>query len=49
MSNEETITIPLKRYYELLDTQKYADALDSAGVDNWEGYSHALSIMEEDE
>lgn len=45
---EETITISLKRYEELLVTEKFLRALEGAGVDNWEGYDFAIDSMQED-
>ena len=46
---EETITISAREYEYLLDCEKTLSALQIAGVDNWEGYSYALEIMEYDE
>lgn len=39
---EELMTISLKRYRELLDSEKKLNALEAGGVDNWEWYSESL-------
>ncbi len=44
--SEETVTISKKEYEELLEDQKFLDALKGAGVDNWEGYDYAFELME---
>ena len=36
-----------KELKSLLETQKWADAMVAAGVDNWDGYEDALDLMEE--
>ena len=46
---EETVTISAKEYEYLLYCVNKLSALEIAGVDNWEGYSYALEIMEDDE
>ena len=46
---EETVTISAKEYEYLLGCVNKLSALEIAGVDNWEGYSYALEIMEDDE
>ncbi len=45
---EETITLSIKEYQKLYDASALLDALMASGVDNWEGYSHALDLLEED-
>ena len=45
---EQTITISVERYKELLDTERFMRALEGAGVDNWEGYDIAIDYMDED-
>lgn len=48
----ETVTISKSEYARLIDVDNFMDALESAGVDNWEGYGYACSIYngeEEDE
>lgn len=39
------------QFVEIFDQIRFLDALRAAGVDNWEGYSHAYRIMngEDDE
>jgi hypothetical protein len=44
---EETITISLERYNELLDHEAWVSALEAAGVDNWTGYDEACDILRE--
>lgn len=39
---EELMTISLKRYKELLDSEKKLHALEAGGVDNWQWYSESL-------
>ena len=46
-NNEETITIPKRIYYELLEDSTWLAALEAAGVDNWEGSKHAQEIFAE--
>jgi hypothetical protein len=53
---EETITISLKKYNELLnDYQRlleksaFLTALETMGVDNWEGYSEARKLLKKNE
>ncbi len=47
--NEETVTISKKEYESLLEDRKWLQALQNAGVDNWEGYDYACELMNEDE
>lgn len=49
MTDQETITIPKKRYRELLEAEKTLYKLEAMGVDNWEGYSEALGYDEDEE
>lgn len=48
---QDTAAIPLSVYLGLLESEKKLAALEAAGVDNWEGYSHAMAVLrgEEDE
>lgn len=48
MSNE-TITISKKEYEELLSAKQKLIALESAGVDNWQGYGEAMQEFYEEE
>ncbi len=45
--NEEMITIPKKEYDELVHASNFLTCLESAGVDNWSGYSYAQEMMDE--
>lgn len=47
--NEETVTISKKEYESLLEDRKWLQALEGAGVDNWEGYDFARELFNEDE
>lgn len=46
---DDTVTITLNKaaYYELVEQATWADALDCAGVDNWDGYENAQQIFKE--
>lgn len=44
---DETITISLKEYNELLKDSEFLSYLQGAGVDNWEGYDLAVEMMNE--
>lgn len=41
----ETITVPLSVYHRMQLRLAFLDALEAAGVDNWEGFYHAQSIF----
>ncbi len=43
------VTLSEAEYNELVADSKLLTALRAAGVDNWEGYSDALSSIEEDD
>ena len=43
------VTIDKDEYEKLLSDQRFLEALQAAGVDNWDGYSYAREIMEEGE
>ena len=45
MNDTDTVTITKKEYESLLKDAEFLEALRSAGVDNWEGYSHALDLL----
>jgi len=45
----ETVTISKKEYEELLEDQKMLNALQDAGVDNWEGYDYAMELLNEED
>lgn len=38
---EETVTISKEEYDELLESQRFLECLEHAGVDNWDGYEFA--------
>jgi hypothetical protein len=42
----QEITIPLDEYAQLVDDQRFLNALRNAGVDNWDGYSFALEELD---
>lgn len=42
-----TVTISQEEYEELLERSMWLDALEAAGVDNWEGYDEAREIYQE--
>lgn len=46
MSEPETVTIPVLEYEALLAERRFLQALDAAGVDNWEGYEMAFDILD---
>jgi hypothetical protein len=43
------VVVPIKRYNELRTVEKKLNALECAGVDNWEGYSEAMREFYADE
>lgn len=45
---DETITISKAEYLSLLEDRKQLNALENAGVDNWEGYDFAMELFRED-
>ena len=42
-----SVIIPEKDYYELVEASRFLDALEGAGVDNWDGYSDAQEMLGE--
>ncbi len=46
--NEETVTIPLSRFEELLEAEHWLTCLENAGVDNWSGIDVAADMFEEE-
>lgn len=44
---EDTVTISYSEYERLLKAEAFLEALEEAGVDNWEGYAKAI-FEEED-
>lgn len=47
-AKDEMVTIPAGEYRELLDAQKFLNALQSAGVGSWDGYDFACEIYSGD-
>jgi hypothetical protein len=48
MTDVETVTIPKSEYESLLEAQAKLDALEGAGVDNWEGYDDAMALLDDE-
>lgn len=46
--DEETVVISKEEYESLLEDSLFLEALQGAGVDNWEGYSYACEIFREE-
>jgi hypothetical protein len=40
-----TVVVTTDQYVELRDAQLRLRALERAGVDNWDGYEHAMDIL----
>ena len=45
--DNETVTISKEEYDDLLDSQLMLSCLESAGVDNWDGYDYAIDEYRE--
>ena len=43
----DTIEISINEYEELLEDSAFLNALNAAGVDNWEGYDVARGLYQE--
>jgi len=48
MNTEETITITKKEYNSLLEDSEWLQALEGAGVDNWDGFDYAKELFNEE-
>jgi len=46
---ENVVTMTRKQYDTLVRDQKILQALEAAGVDNWEGYDEAMGMLGEGE
>ncbi len=46
---QETIEISHADYLRLVEADEFLTALYAAGVDNWEGYSEAVNIFQEND
>ena len=44
----EYVAIPKKEYEQLLRDSNFLSRLEAAGVDNWDGYTHAFEDDEDD-
>jgi len=44
--DDQTVTITQEEYEEFLETRRWLGALESAGVDNWEGYDEAVALFQ---
>ena len=42
------VEVDEKEHTRLVEAAKKLDALEAAGVDNWEGYGDAMSSLEEE-
>ena len=47
MEKSKTVEIPEYRYKDLLHAEMMLSCLESAGVDNWEGYEEAMTVYDE--
>lgn len=45
---EETVVISKEEYESLLEDSLWLEALNAAGVDNWEGYSYAIEYFRDE-
>jgi hypothetical protein len=45
---EEMVYVPLKLHNWLLDREDFLSRLEQVGVDNWEGYSEAVDLKNEE-
>lgn len=43
------VTISKTEYESLLEDSAWLNALESAGVDNWDGYDFARDLLQEEE
>ena len=43
--SDETVTIPLVEYEQLLKESEWLSCLEAAGVDNWIGFDDARDIL----
>lgn len=47
MSNSDFVTLSWAEYEELIEARNVLEALQAAGVDNWEGYDVAMEELTE--
>lgn len=43
------VFIQKSTYVDLVECKRKLDALEAGGVDNWEGYSHAMQSLEDED
>lgn len=43
---DDTVNIPRDEYESLLEDSAFLESLRQAGVDNWDGFDHALEIFD---
>lgn len=43
------VSVSLEEWASLQEDSRVLSALRAAGVDNWEGYDHAMEILREEE
>jgi len=48
MTEYKFVTIKESEYLELKSCQLKLEALESLGVDNWEGYSDAMKLLKDE-
>jgi len=49
MVDEKTVTITVKEYQSLKESEWELTCLENAGVDNWSGYEYAQELMEDED
>jgi hypothetical protein len=47
MNKQDTVSISRSKYEELIRRSNKLEALEQAGVDNWDGYEDAMDLLEE--
>ena len=47
--SKETVTITKEEYEYLLEQSEFLGCLEACGVDNWNGYSDAYEMFNEEE
>lgn len=47
MDSVNVVMLDTERYQELLEAERYLQCLQEVGVDNWDGNTHALKILEQ--
>jgi hypothetical protein len=49
LKEKDVIEVPIKEYEELQRRSEWLSYLETAGVDNWEGYDIAYDMAKEDD